>query len=165
MQVTGLQIFRPGYGWVLLGDEEKRILAAGDVLQVSITVPYKGPTQEFTLYGSIGQRGVLGFDEILIGRAPLACPESPNTFTPVEGSVDIPITVAQFMGIGGISPGTDYDLYVKIEEKPDVMAEIDDVIDITGGAVIPNMMGMFMMMLPLMMMGMVMPMITEGVAE
>ena len=168
MQVTGLQVFRPGYGWILLGDEEKRILAAGDILRVSIAVPYKGPAQEFTLYGSIGNRNVLipvlnigWFDEILVARAPLSCPESPNIFTTVEGSMDIEIIGAGWFGLGGISPGTDYDLYVKIEEHPSIMDEVDDCIDIVGAA-IPDWMGAFMMMIPLMGMGLVLPMVTEG---
>jgi hypothetical protein len=53
---------------------------------------------------------------------------------------------------------------VKIEERPEVMAEIDDVIDIAGGSS-TNMTGMLGMMMPLMMLGMVMPMVTEGMEE
>jgi len=63
--------------------------------------------------------------------------------------------------VGGISLGNDYDLYVKIEEQPDVITEIDDVINIAGsnGSDMTNMLGM---MMPIMMLGMVMPMIGEG---
>ena len=139
-------------------------MAPGDVLRVSVAVPYKGPAHEFTLYGSIGQKGSFGFDEILVARAPLPCPNSPEKFTTVTGDVDIEIVGAGFLGLGGISTGTDYDLYVKIEEKPEVYAEIDDVIDIIGG-VMPDMTGMLGMMTMLMMLGMVMPMVTEGAAE
>jgi len=78
----------------------------------------------------------------------------------VTGEVNIEIVGAGIAGIGGISAGNDYDLYVKIEEKPDVMAEIDDVIDIVGTAV-PDMSGMLGMIMPIMMLGMVMP-ISEG---
>ena len=139
-------------------------MAPGDVLRVSVAVPYKGPAYEFTLYGSIGQKGSFGFDEILVARASLPCPNSPEKFTTVTGDVDIEIVGAGFLGLGGISTGTDYDLYVKIEEKPEVYAEIDDVIDIIGG-VMPDMTGMLGMMTMLMMLGMVMPMVTEGAAE
>jgi len=161
--ISGLDVFRPGTGW-LVPLQDKVVLTDGDVLRVSVAVPYKGPEHEFTLYGSIGQRGFFGFDEILSARASLPCPESPDTFTTVTGEVDIEIVGAGFAGIGGISPGNDYDLYVKVEEKPEVTAEIDDVIDITGAA-IPDMSGMLGMMLPIMMLGMVMPMVTEGAAE
>ncbi|GAI67430.1 unnamed protein product, partial [marine sediment metagenome] len=47
-------------------------------------------------------------------------------FTPCERSVDIPIT-------SKISPGTDYDLYVKIKDYLEAgLPEVDDVIDIVG---------------------------------
>jgi hypothetical protein len=160
--ITGLQVYRPGAGW-LLPLQEKVILNPGDVLRVSVAVPYRGPEFEFTLYASIGQRGLLGFDEILVARASLPCPESPDKFTTVTGEVDIEVVAAGFAGIGGISPGTDYDLYVKIEEKPDVYAEIDDVIEIAGAAM-PDMTGVMGMVMMLMMLGMVIPMATEGAA-
>ena len=134
---------------------------AGDILKVGIAVPYKGPEHEFTLYGSIGQRGLLGFDEILVARASLPCPDSPDTYTTVTGEVDIEIIGSGIAGIGGISAGNDYDLYVKIEENPDVMVEIDDVIDIAGSTA-PDMTSILGMMLPIMMLGMVAPMM-EGV--
>lgn len=161
--ITSLEVFRPGLGWLVpLQGQEKVILAPGDTLRVSIAVPYKGPEHEFTLYASIGQRGLLGFDEILVARAPLPCPHSPDKFTTVTGDVDIEIVGSGWFGMGGISAGTDYDLYVKIEEKPEVMAEIDDVIDIVGGA-LPDVTGMFGVVMMLGMLGMVVPMVTEGV--
>jgi hypothetical protein len=160
--ITGLQVYRPGAGW-LLPLQEKAVLSPGDVLRVSIAVPYRGPEFEFTLYGSIGQRGLFGFDEILSARASLPCPDSPEKFTTVTSDVDIEVVAAGLAGIGGISPGTDYDLMVKIEEKPEVYAEIDDVIEVAGAAM-PDMTGMMGMMVMLMMLGMVMPMATEGVA-
>jgi hypothetical protein len=161
--ISGLDVYRPGTGW-LVPLEDKLTLMAGDVLRVSIAVPYQGPEAEFTLYGSIGQRGFFGFDEILSARANLSCPNSPEKYTTVTGEVDIEIVGAGIAGIGGISGGNDYDLYVKIEEKPEVMAEIDDVIDVAGSTA-PDMTGMLGMMMPLMMLGMVMPMVTEGMEE
>ena len=157
--ISGLDVFRPGTGW-LVPFQDKVALMAGDVLRVGIAVPYKGPEHEFTLYGSIGQRGLLGFDEILSARASLPCPDSPDTYTTVTGEVDIEILGVGIAGIGGISAGNDYDLYVKIEENPDVMAEIDDVIDIAGSTA-PDMTSILGMMLPIMMLGMVAPMM-EG---
>ena len=161
--ISGLNVFRPGVGW-LSPLQDKLTLMAGDVLRVSVAVPYRGPEAGFTLYGSIGQRGLLGFDEILVARASLPCPDSPEKYTTVTGEVAIEIIGAGIAGIGGISAGNDYDLYVKIEEKPEVMAEIDDIIDIVGSTA-PDMTGMLGMMLPLMMLGMVMPMVSEGMEE
>ena len=160
--ISSLQVFRSGLGW-MVPMQKKVTLSPGDVLRVSVAVPYKGPEHEFTLYGSIGQRGLFGFDEILSARAPLLCPKSTETFTTVTGEVDIEIVGTGFTGIGGISEGAGYDFYVKVEEKPEVMAEIDDVIDIVGAA-FPDMTGMLGMMLPIVMLGMMMPMMTEGVS-
>ena len=162
--ISGLQVYRPGTGW-LVPLEERIVLAPGDVLRVSVAVPYRGPERTFTLYGSIGQRGLFGFDEVLVGRADLPCPESPDKYTSVTGEVDIEIVESGWFGIGGISTGTDYDLYVKIEEQPEVSAEIDDVIEIAGSGGMSDMSGMLMMLFPLMMLGMVMPMVGEGFAE
>ena len=161
--ISGLQVFRPGTGW-LVPLQEKVAMAPGEMLRVSVTVPYRGPEYEYTLYGSIGQRGVFGFDEILSARASLPCPNSPDEYTTVTGYVDIEIIGAGIAGIGGISAGADYDLYVKIEERPDVMAEVDDVIDIAGSSG-TDMTSMLGMMLPIMMLGMVMPLVTEGMEE
>ena len=160
--ISGLDVYRPGTGW-LVPLQDKLTLMAGDVLRVTVAVPYRGPETEFTLYGSIGQRGLFGFDEILSARSPLSCPDSPETYTTVTGEVDIEIIGAGIAGIGGISGGNDYDLYVKVEEKPEVMAEIDDVIDIAGSSA-SDMTGMLGMIMPIMMLGMVMPLM-EGVEE
>jgi hypothetical protein len=161
--ISGLDVYRPGAGW-LVPLEDKLTLMAGDVLRVSVAVPYRGHEAEFTLYASIGQRGWLSFDEILSARAKLPCPDSPEKYTTVTGEVDIEIVSSGWFGIGGISAGSDYDLYVKIEEKPEVMAEIDDVIDVAGGGA-SSMTGMMAMMLPIMMLGMVMPMVGQGMEE
>ena len=160
--ISGLDVFRPGVGWIV-PLQEKILLAPGDVLRVSVAVPYRGPEAEFTLYGSIGQRGFFGFDEILSARSALSCPDSPEKYTTVTGEVDIEIIGAGIAGLGGISAGNDYDLYVKVEEKPDVIAEIDDVIDIAGSST-SDMTDMLGMIMPLMMLGMVMPLM-EGVEE
>ncbi|MBL7167019.1 MAG: hypothetical protein ISS55_11170 [Dehalococcoidales bacterium] len=162
--ISSLDVFRPGTGW-LVPLEDRLALMDGDVLRVNIAVPYRGPEAEFTLYGSIGQRGFFGFDEILSARATLSCPDSPEKYTTVTGELDIEIIGAGMAGIGGISGGNDYDLYVKIEEKPEVIVEIDDVIDIAGESGGSDLTGMLGMMMPLMMMGMVMPMVSEGTEE
>ena len=87
--ISGLEIYRPGIGW-LLGEPERVILSPGDVLRVSVNVPYRGPAQTFTLYGSIGQRGFSALTRSWLGAA-LPCPESPDKYTSVSGIVDIEI--------------------------------------------------------------------------
>jgi len=162
--ISSLEVYRPGIGW-LQGEPERVILSPGDVLRVSANVPYRGPVQTFTLYASIGQRNLFGFDEILVARTALPCPDSPDKYTSVSGVVDIEIIGSGFAGIGGISPGVNYDLYVKIEEKPEVWAGIDNIIDIAGESGGSDMTGMLGMMMLLMMLGMVMPMVSEGMGE
>ena len=49
-------------------------------------------------------------------------------------------------------------------EQPDVIAEIDNIINIAGENT-SDMTGMLGMMLPIMMLGMVVPMIGEGIEE
>ncbi|MFC1897866.1 hypothetical protein ACFLX8_04835 [Chloroflexota bacterium] len=161
--ISSLQVFRPGVGWIV-PLEEKVTLAPGDTLRVSVAVPYRGPEREFTLYGSIGSRGLLWFDEILSASASLPCPDSSEKFTTVIGYVDIEIIGSGLFGLGGISAGNDYDLYVKIEEQPDVITEIDDIINIAGsnGSDMADMLGMIM---PIMMLGMIMPMVGGGMEE
>lgn len=142
MQITGLQVYSPAYGWHALAVGEKVTLKAGETLKVGITVPYKGKAQNFTLYGAIGSRNKLlvpivdinWFDEMLFGRATLPCPESVTEFATVEGSVDILIPT-------NTPSVTNYDLYVKIEEQPAVMDEVDDVIDIVAAPSIMEMIG------------------------
>ena len=159
--IYGLEVYRPGAGW-LQGEPERIVLSPGDVLSISISVPYRGPAETFTLYGSIGQRGLFVFDEILSARSALSCPESPDDYTTVTGEVDIEITSS---GFSGISSGVNYDLYVKIEESPEIAAEIDNIIDIAGETGSSGMTDIFSMMMPILMMGMVLPMMTEGLEE
>jgi len=162
--ISSLEVYRPGIGW-LQGEPERVILSPGDILRVSANVPYRGPAQTFTLYASIGQRNLFGFDEILVARTALPCPESLDKYTSVSGVVDIEIIGSGFAGIGGISAGVNYDLYIKIEEEPEVWAGMDNIIDIAGDSGGSDMTGMLGMMMPLMMLGMVMPMVSEGMGE
>lgn len=159
--ISGLTVFRPGAG-VLQENLERLILAPGDILRVSVHVPYRGPAAEYMLYASIGQRGWLGFDEILVAWALLSCPASLDVYTTVSGVVDIEIIGAGIAGIGGISAGSGYDLCVKIEERPEVMAEVDNIIDIAGDGGGSDMTNMLGMMVPLLVMGLVVPMLGEG---
>ena len=63
--INGLDVYRPGIGWLLLEEPERILLSHGDVLRISVSVPYRGSAETFTLYSSIGQRGFFGFNEIL----------------------------------------------------------------------------------------------------
>jgi hypothetical protein len=151
--INGLSVVSP-YGWRVFAVGEKVVLSPGDTLVINVSVSYKGPAQTLTLYGAIGNRGATWFDEMLFGRNPLNCPES-AAFTLLESSVAIPIPA-------NTPAVTDYDVYVKLEERPDVKDFVDNVIDVTAApGFLSQTMGMLLMVLPLMMMGMMAPMFSE----
>jgi hypothetical protein len=137
MNITGVEVIRnPGVAIGVVAGEKVE-LTYGDTLCVNVSFDYRGLARTVTLYGAIGNwrrfpeykpPGVWfppGFDEILHGEVSIDLPESIE-FSPCKANVDIPIT-------SDISPGTDYDLYVKIKEYPEAgMPEVDNVITITG---------------------------------
>ena len=105
---------------------EKLQVEVGDRVRVRATLDYKGPAISDTFYGAIGNRAWYGFDEIIYGSAPVSFYHSYD-WTTYELVVDIPVTAA-------ISPGTDYDLYVKLlDHRTEAgMPEVDNVIDVLG---------------------------------
>jgi len=128
MNITGVEVIRRNPSMAVIGvvAGEKIELTYGDTIKVNVQFEYRGLAETVTLYGAIGNRGLLGFDEILHNEVSIVLPESPTDFTLCQRSVDIPIT-------SDISPGTDYDLYCKLLEYPEAgMPEVDDVIDIVG---------------------------------
>lgn len=161
--ITGLQVYRPGTGWII-PLQDRITVTEGDVVGINISVPYKGPEKTFTLYGAIGARGFFGFDEVLHAESALPCPASPDNFVTVTGTVQIVINTRSGIDLVGISPGVNYDLMVKIKEEPAVSAEIDDIIDVVaaeGGGGVTDIFSMIGPMMGIMMMAMVMPMITS----
>ena len=127
MDITGVEVIRHPSVAQEVVTGEKIELTYSDTLRVNTSFGFRGPKQNVTLYGAIGNRkAVIGFDEIIHGEASIELPESRADFTPCQRSVNIPITDA-------ISPGTDYDLYCKIKEYSEAGApEVADVIDIVG---------------------------------
>ena len=132
MIITGIEVIRgnpevsanPGPAVQALPGEKVE-LTYGQSLLVDVSCDYRGSAQKVTLYGAIGNRGLVQFDEKVAGEAEVDLLDSPE-FTPCPASVKIPITA-------DIDPGTDYDLYCKIKEYPGAgMPEVDDVIDIVG---------------------------------
>ncbi len=125
MNITSMEVSRPGVAAIGVLPGEKIELTYGDTLKVNVSFDYRGLAGSATLYGAIGNRGLISFDEIINGEQTFELPES-LTFTPYERSVEIPIT-------SDIDPGTDYDLYVKIKEYSEAgYPEVDDIIDIVG---------------------------------
>jgi len=133
VNITGLEVIRgnpgvavanPGIAvGVIIG--ERIELTYGERLRVNTSFDYRGSAQKVTLYGAIGNRGLIEFNEKVAGEAEIDLPDSPE-FTPCTASVDIGIT-------SDIKPATDYDLYVKIKEYPGAgMPEVGNVITITG---------------------------------
>jgi len=127
VNITGIEVIgRKALVGVRVAPGEKVQLTYGDTLRVNVSFDYRGLAGTATLYGAIGNRGIFGFDEILHNEVTIDLPESLMDFTPVQRSVDIPIT-------SDIDPGTDYDLYCKIKEYPEAgMPKVNDVVDIVG---------------------------------
>lgn len=188
MQLTSMQVFRPGYGFLPLIEGELPLLANGDILRVIVTTKYVGQKQTLTLYGAVGVRagskqtypGLVGFDEALVGEGDLECPATaiPPTTPNVTGYVDIPIVVnydayAQyFIGYNNmLPPGDGFDLYVKIKEKPDINDEVDGVINLSaegagGTPPTPDILSQILpMIMMVMMFGMIIPIMGEGGLE
>ena len=162
MQIGGLQAFSP-WGMVLAAPGEKLTIEQGDTVRAFVSFNYKWLGTEparATLHGFIGTRQVDGtFQSVADSVNPLSL--APTTeFTPVNMSVDIGTSAGVF-GIGKTPPGT-YDLFVMIDEYPDVNAELPQCIEITPKAgltdMIMPMMGMTMMAMMAMM---IIPMVTE----
>ncbi|MBA7473491.1 hypothetical protein ES708_03751 [subsurface metagenome] len=132
MNITSMEIIRPSVAAIGVVAGEKIELTYGDTLKVNVSFDYRGLGETVTLFGAIGRSGIPGeelldegsFIKSLTGEQSIELPQSLE-FTPVAASVDIPITT-------DISPGTNYDLYVKLVEyrKEAGMPEVDDVIDI-----------------------------------
>jgi hypothetical protein len=78
------------------------------------------------LYTSIGNISLFGFDEIVSVQKAIDLPESLESYTTREESIDI--TISQ-----SISAGTGYDLMAKIKEyQSQTEIRVNDVINITG---------------------------------
>jgi hypothetical protein len=101
-------------------------LNVGDTLRLVTTFGYCGPSRQLTLYVAIGTLGIFGFDEIIAVQRPIDLPESLDSFTTCEESIDISITEA-------ISSGNSYDLMAKIKEYPSqTEVRVADVVNIIG---------------------------------
>ena len=101
----------------------------GDTVRMHVGFSYRGPAISVTLRCSIGQRGVGIFDEIANGRANLTLDQSLN-YVPYTASADIDTSP--------IAPDTNYDIEAKIEEYPETLVSIDNVIDVLGAAEFQN---------------------------
>ncbi|GAI94743.1 unnamed protein product, partial [marine sediment metagenome] len=116
MNITSMEVIRPGVAAVGVLPGEKIELTYGDTLKVNVSFDYRGLERTVTLFGAIGRSAFPGdelldegsFIKHLTGEQSIDLPPSLE-FTPVPASVDIPITTE-------ISPGTNYDLYVKLVE-------------------------------------------------
>ena len=132
MNITSMEVIRPGVAAVAVPVGEKIELTYGDTLRVGVSFDYRGLGETVTLFGAIGRSGFPGeelldegsFIKHLTGEQSIDLPPSLE-FAPVTASVDIPITTE-------ISSGTNYDLYVKLVEyrKEAGMPKVDDIIDI-----------------------------------
>lgn len=118
-----------GFG-IAVEPGEKLTVMRGDTVRMHVGFDYRGPAlTELTLRCSIGTRGWAGFDEIAYGQATVDVDESMD-FEPYTAYADIDTSP--------ISPEADLDIEAKIEEYPETLVGIDNVIDVLGAAEFAN---------------------------
>ncbi len=166
MQIAGLQAFSR-WGIVMAAPGEKLNISQGDTVHVLVGFSYKWPGIEparATLRGFIGTRQANGtFQPVADGTNPLSLAPA-SEFTPLEASVDIPTSAGVF-GLGQTPPGT-YDLFVMMDEYPDVNAELAQCIEIeTKEGLMDMLMPMMGIMMMLIMVMMMVPMMSERTRE
>jgi hypothetical protein len=106
---------------------QKIQVKVGDKVRVNATLSYRGSALSDYFYGAIGTRGTFGFDEILYAQVAINFPQCAD-WTQFQLTVDIPITSA-------ISPGTNYDLFVKIKGHTEAgLPEVDNCIDVLAAS-------------------------------
>jgi len=95
----------------------------GDIVRMHISFNYRGSAITPTLRCSIGQRVLGVFDEIAYNHGAIPLGQSFD-FVPYTAYIDIDTSA--------ISPGANYDIEAKIEEYPETLVGIDNVIDVIG---------------------------------
>lgn len=117
----------PGQPRAFVGELPGQVveLTYGEKLRINVSLQYKGPASQATLYGSIGKRNA-AFGEIVVGEFfPLQLPNA-STWTTVTGSVEVPVT-------SDIRPGVGYDIYCKLKEFEYAgHPEVRDAVSIVG---------------------------------
>jgi len=128
VNITSMQIIRPGVAAVGVLPGEKVELTYGDTLKVNVSFEYRGLARETILEGAIGKLHAFPTEwlEVLLkSGTTIDIPES-FEFATYERSVEIPIT-------SDIDPGTDYDLSVSLLDYREAGHPTQvDVIDIVG---------------------------------
>ncbi|MBA7693184.1 hypothetical protein ES703_101760 [subsurface metagenome] len=128
MNITGIEVIRPGVAAIGVVAGEKIELTYGDTLRVNVLFWYRGLARKTILEGAIGKLHAFPTDwlEVLLkSGTTIDIPES-FEFTLYERSVEIPIT-------SDIDPGTDYDLSVSLRDYREAGHPTEvDVIDIVG---------------------------------
>ncbi|GAI67794.1 unnamed protein product [marine sediment metagenome] len=128
MNITSMEVIRPGVAAIGVVAGEKIELTYGDTLRVDVSFWYRGLARETILEGAIGKLHAFPTDwlEVLLkSGTTIDIPES-FEFTLYEKSVEIPIT-------SDIDPGTDYDLSVSLRDYREAGHPTEvDVIDIVG---------------------------------
>lgn len=128
MNITGIEVIRPGVATIGVVAGEKIELTYGDTLKVNVSFDYRGLARETILEGAIGKLHAFPMDwlEVLLKSGTTIDIRESFEFTPYERSVEIPIT-------SDIDPSTDYDLSVSLRDYREAGHPTEvDVIDIVG---------------------------------
>jgi hypothetical protein len=128
-------------------------VAPGDTVRVDMSFDYRGKAQSVPVYAGIGHYGFFGWNAVEPNEGTVEVDvDSPEGFTTYEASVLISIA-------SNLAAAT-YDVMAEVVGHSETRVIAGGMVIVPGAA--GGMTDMLMMIFPLMMLGMVMPMVTEG---
>ena len=141
---------------ISLADPAPVQVTPGDVLRVDMSFDYRGKAQPVPVYAGIGHYGLFGWN-----------PVEPN-----EGTVEVDVDASEgfmtyeasvLISIASNLASDTYDVMAEVVGHSETRVTAGGMVIVPGAA--GGMTDMLMMIFPLMMMGMVMPMVTGGMEE
>jgi len=128
----------------------------GDLVEVVATFSYRGKAQAVPVYAGIGHFGLFGWNPVEPNENTTSVAvNSPDGFSTYQASVLIRIA-------DNLAAGT-YDVMARVEGRSETEARAEGVITVPGGS--GGLGDMLTMILPLLMLGIVMPMVTGAFGE
>ena len=141
---------------ISLADPAPVQVTPGDALRVDMSFDYRGKAQSVPVYAGIGHYGLFGW----------------NAVEPNEGTVEVDVDASEgfmtyeasvLISIASNLASDTYDVMAEVVGHSETRVTAGGMVVVPGAA--GGMTDMLMMIFPLMMMGMVMPMVTGGMEE
>jgi hypothetical protein len=138
---------------ISLADPAPVEVAPGDTVRVDMSFDYRGKAQSVPVYAGIGHYGLFGWNAVEPNEGTVEIDvDSPEGFTTYEAGVLISIA-------SNLSAST-YDIMAEVVGHSETRVIAGGMVVVTGA--VGGMTDMLMMIFPLMMLGMIMPMVIEG---